>query len=200
MISVVYNLLDEELATSQVWMNTHISDHSAMNYQGQVLKMLLHVGMHPASKSTQKRRDQNLDWDGGASDWAWNLLSQSMEDVKSSRFVSHEVTWIRRRMCGLECLRLLEDRNPSDFRTSLDQFIESEVKDLAFTYLSQDSCCQRGTVFALSYIVWIIRKMKCLPKLWNLINAGELEGLEMEVIASMACNDTVPGNYWRRVK
>jgi len=194
LVGIVFQILKNELSTTENWMKTHVTDHSAVHYRGQVLQLSLVVRMHPASMEMLKNELQLETKEATA----WNLISDSMAVARSSRFKSYEVTWIHRRICGLACLNYFLKNHifPSHINPKLDEFITMEIRDLAAEYLANDNNCPKSKMLALSYVLWIIQQMK-RSELWKICPTEEVTSLAKEVVNTLACCEATVGNVWR---
>jgi len=122
-----------------------------------------------------------------------------MESERSSRFEEYEVTWIHRRICGLACLDYLTMNDmiaSNNSYSRLEDFIRIEIKDLAAEYMAEGKKCRKSKIFALSYVVWIVRQMED-SELWRRCPAEEILALAKEVMSVLACDDTIAGNAMR---
>ena len=150
---LLFQLLTDELSTIQAWMKSHVSDHSAIHYQGQILRMLLAVGLHPTQgyysyhhdaqshnllQSNEIKNNLGEANNDVAASWAWSLVNRSLEMAQSTPFLSHEVSWIHRRICGFACLKLLEGSIFGDER--LEHFY-----NIAATNICKSQTYKNGT-------------------------------------------------------
>lgn len=201
--SIVLGILQNELSTSQRWMKTHVTDHSAVHYQGQILAMLLEVGMCPNLNCEINLN--HLSQKDAASTWGWNILSEALKVARSSSFKSYEVTWIYRRICGLACVNFISNRQNDDVGgqsnnkdTALEEFIKVELIDLASANLANDHGCPKSRRYALAYIVWMLHQIKS-TKLWSLCPTDDLISVCIRVTQALASDEAIVGNAWRKM-
>lgn len=199
--NLLFQLLNKELSNCSAWMRSHISDHSAVHYQGEIMRMLLAVGLHPENGYFCHQQSQLNERASLASD----IVMNSMEAARNSRFLSHEVTWIHRRICGFTYINLLEgclfgdgvskdwlvEFDPTPFSTFADEFITKEVLDLFGVYSKQERSLEKNN--ALAYIVWmgnqIMAKIKVLRE--------DLVIVTKNALSLLGHDDSIVGNEWR---
>ena len=214
-IKLLFDLLTDELSATQAWSKIHVSDHSAVHYQGQIMRMLLAVGLHPThGYYCYHNHDQNgnqLHY-GYCNTWAWILVNKSIEAARSSSFLAHEVTWIHRRICGFTVLNLMEgyifgdgggigatnDFNgewsvPFDSTTLsvfLDEFVATEINDVFAVCSTTTNSPERN--HALAYIVWMVKKMSESFK-----ERANVVDMMRNALDLLGCDDSIVGNACR---
>lgn len=200
LIRSLFQVLQKEMSAIERWMKSHVTDHSAVHYLGQVLHMLMRVGVHPASWQliTEGSQRDTAEDEGVASSWRWALISDAMNVARSSNFTSYEVTWIHRRICGLACLSYIAEEERSVTKSSdakLDAFISTEVRDLAAAHLAGDECS--GT-HAMSYMLWVLYHVKW-STVWKYCPIAELDGYADGIANALARNESVAGHNVARI-
>jgi len=199
---LIFKLLYKELENTQIWMKTHVSDHSACHYQGQVLRMLLAVGLHPTNGYFASSNDE----DGIT--WAWDLLTKTINSARASSFLSHEVTWIHRRISSFTIINLFDGCIAADntvplvrfdsntLASVMDEFVKMEVHELASTYFDSDRSSTEAA-HAMSYVVWIAKQMNRSAR-WNCSKTmQETNTVANNIAEQLKCNESIIGNLWR---
>jgi hypothetical protein len=199
---LIFKLLYKELENTQIWMKTHVSDHSACHYQGQVLRMLLAVGLHPTNGYFASSNDE----DGIT--WAWDLLTKTINSARASSFLSHEVTWIHRRISSVTIINLFDGCIAADntvplvrfdsntLASVMDEFVKMEVHELASTYFDSDRSSTEAA-HAMSYVVWIAKQMNRSAR-WNCSKTmQETNTVANNIAEQLKCNESIIGNLWR---
>lgn len=199
---LIFKLPYKELENTQIWMKTHVSDLSACHYQGQVLRMLLAVGLHPTNGYFASSNDE----DGIT--WAWDLLTKTINSARASSFLSHEVTWIHRRISSVTIINLFDGFIAADntvplvrfdsntLASVMDEFVKMEVHELASTYFDSDRSSTEAA-HAMSYVVWIAKQMNRSAR-WNCSKTmQETNTVANNIAEQLKCNESIIGNLWR---
>lgn len=151
----VMTLLKSEVGCIYPWLSRHVSDHSAAHYGGEVYRLWLSIGNQAfdseedAMKSKVEEIHQNL------------KLSLDLIEL----YPSHEVIWIWRRISSSFFLEYSKSKNKSlDFSIdSKKKFVEDEIAMVAAIrneVSSGDEISSLKSQYAISYLIWILRKVK----------------------------------------
>ncbi len=199
--SLLFQLLNKELSNCTAWMRNHVSDHSAAHYQGQIMRMILAIGLHPGKGCFYHQQSQFIE----GLCLAWDLVTNSMESARSSNFLSHEAIWINRRNCGFAFINLLEgclfvdgsskdwlvQFDPTPLSAFMDDFITREVIDLFSSYSQLESSLERNN--ALAYIVWMGNLLKTKVKVLSEDSFVVTE----KALTLLGHDNNIVGNAWR---
>jgi len=195
------NLLREEIDSIHPWLRRHISDHSAVHYGGEVLRIWLSDGCAVLNSS----KDHFTNW-----------RIKTMQDVLvksrnlSQLFQSHEVIWIWRRICcqiflGIlaeEALNCTESDEKALLTRAINQFVNTDVNqtlaDLSLERLSAfDDEGHRYRVYSKTYVMWILKHFRRCNS-YDLMSIDvHVDELEAKLTQSLASNDCIRHNMWR---
>lgn len=153
----VKKLIESEIQwLTHVWLQQHVSDHSAAHYGGEMLRLYLKLQKH----------------DSGCDDASWKLqyLSKLMWDDKSSckfyvdKFPSNEVIWIWRRICSRMFLDFISKQThffvEEKYLQIVNQFIANEVLSVLKRYDSESHGQENASLYAKKYVSWNLKHLK----------------------------------------
>lgn len=175
------SLLEDEWKSIQVWLRTHVSDHSAAHYGGCILRLQV----------------KTLSHEGGT---VLSLLSGAVENSRRlvGRYPTHEVLWIFRRICGHAFLTKIKEAigpvgSESQIQESVAAFWKQEIVLLSDT--TDENCHPNGTervlevttaeTFRLSYIAWLLELLKSLDLVYLGIQQEQLLTIREGVLGSL---------------
>jgi len=150
----VKQLMESEIQwITHVWLQQHVSDHSAAHYGGEILRMYLKI----------------LKDDSGCDHASWKLqyLSKLMWDDKSSckfyveKFPSNEVVWIWRRICSRLFLEFMSKQSKvvavKEHLQIVNQFIDNEVLSVLKRFDSESHGQENASLYAKKYVSWNLK-------------------------------------------
>lgn len=171
------SLLQEEWNFILGWLPTHVSDHSAVHYGGQVLLLLLQVN-----------NNNRLE-----------LVQSAMEEGRRLVTVrpAHEVLWIFRRVCAHATMLLILEENETDdeilasMQEYFVQHVENEWNEAQESRRPKlgselELEWQKTHVFRLSFIVWLTSNCRLMD-----------ERIRRQAIQALRECDFIPYNLWR---
>jgi len=195
LLSNISYLLKSEVDSIMCWLKSHVSDHSAAHYGGEVLRLWLQLKM------------------GDENEWKLIELEKIMNSTRDliELSPSHEVIWIWRRICCEIFLNIFTRprKNPCGITlfgssNSMNNFIKLEIidvleywtatfprKEISGFNLKEDELCIQ---FALKFIVWILRKIS-LYGFTDLIDKSlGLHNLNTKIIFEVAKSKCIPSD------
>lgn len=198
-------LLKEELSTTEPWLRTHLSDHSAAHFGGCVLRMLLNMQL----------MDAKIAGEG---------ISIAVEAIESARrlirlYPAQEVLWIFRRICSHALLLFLAPYNKQQggkvteiatmFWTReidcmlLDGNNEATIDGGSNSEIHQEK--MRSQTNQVSYVAWLLEHIwngeeeYQLLGLFN-VDKADIKGKREKIQAFLKCCHNVPHNVFRKAK
>lgn len=163
------SLLEEEWASIQVWLRTHVSDHSAAHFGGVVLRLILQNKLKHANNDASHSTDDALTF-------VLNAITSARKTAEA--YPTHEVLWIFRRICSHAFLThasalATKDKQPTE--KAMAEFWSQEITDwmnnhgeeliVQHQYIENDEVrleAAQSEIFKLSYVVWVL---ECVVKI-----------------------------------
>ncbi len=219
----ILKLVQNEIHFIEKWLQSHISDHSAAHYGGQVMDIYLQLlsEINPNAKMVP------------------NLVNLG-EDICTNcnklilSYPQKEVLWIWKRICGRFLIRIashelsvlsttdhIQKETYDQSTMALNELLQKHLFKDVITILqghkesrittSNDVDKNAYTIHSLTYIIWIMRQFKIYqgkdnsptsPKshslqILNLIENYDIHELENRALRQLSINDNICYNTWR---
>jgi hypothetical protein len=153
-----WEILESEFnMISSLWITKHVSDHSAIHYGGEILRILVSF-----KKSSINGDDRSHEW----------IMKQLTKVLNESQMLilkhpSNEVIWIWRRICSQIYIDILLEKDMLD----AEKFVQIEVQlflsrgDKSIEMLLKDEYDgRRNSLHRKTYILWLIKNLQRLPR------------------------------------
>lgn len=145
----ILSLLKTEVDSVEPWLQRHVSDHSAAHYGGEVINLWLQVGK--LNQGDPVINTSNIDLLVWKLDAIQEKLKGSQELI--SKFPSHEVIWVWRRICSRLFLEHADEESGMNF-------VQEETKACTKTFTMEDeseSLTTSRSHHMFSYVLWILK-------------------------------------------
>lgn len=141
---------------THVWLQQHVSDHSAAHYGGEILRIYL-------SLCTD---DSGCDYVS----WCLQYLTKVMWNENHSckfyteKFPSNEVVWIWRRICSRLFLEFLSNRvafiSQKEYLQFVTEFVDKEILSILKRLRVESYCNDHSSLYAKKYISWNLKHLQ----------------------------------------
>ena len=214
------SLLEEEWTSIEVWLRTHVSDHSAAHFGGAVLRLLLQIKRKAeTAPSLPDDVADSKENDVGGLPIAWKAIFTARCAVEA--YPTHEVLWIFRRICSHAFLthvsaiifidREAAKRAIADFWTqeitALVNQQEPMAKDQDKYLIDQTEVrleAAQSQIFTLSYVVWVLECIVNIGKRekydfvqWCGMQESEVCSLRLKALRALRALEDIPHNVYR---
>ena len=213
----ILQLLQNEIHFIEKWLQSHISDHSAAHYGGQVMDIYLQLLSDTNINDNQAKTIPNL----------VHLGKEICTNCKSmiSSYPQKEVLWIWKRICSRFLIRIIShdlhkeksDKSTSILNELLQKYIFKDITTILQEHKesgvnsSNDVDKNAYNVHSLTYIVWIMRQIKIYQvkddspilrkshslQMLDLNENYDIQQLESCALQQLSRNDSICYNTWR---
>ena len=222
-------LKEEWFSIVEVWLRTHVSDHSAAHFGGTVLRLILQTMLKTTTRQdilvgTSSASAATTDDDGIL--FAQNAISSARRIVED--YPTHEVLWIFRRICSHAFLvhvmptLLLSTANDDNHQQDatkrvMREFWSQEITALINRHGDDEKNAMhhknilndevrleatRADIFRLSYVVWVLECVIHMGRQNNCMESflSEAYLVRSKVVNSLREIEYITHNVYRKVK
>lgn len=153
----VKQLMESEINwLTNVWLQQHVSDHSAAHYGGEILRMCLEL-------CTDDSESDNVSWHlRYLSKIMWNGDNSCKFYVE--KFPSNEVVWIWRRICSrllLECLsKRMHGISKEEYLQFVTEFVNKEILSILKRFCVTSCAHDHASLYAKKYVSWNLKHIQ----------------------------------------
>jgi hypothetical protein len=149
----VKQLMESEMKwLTNVWLQQHVSDHSAAHYGGEILRTCLELSTDD-SVSWHLRYLSKIMWNGD------NSCKYYVE-----KFPSNEVIWIWRRICSRLLLKFLFQRmhiiSKEEYLQFVTEFVNKEILSILKRFCVTSCAHEHASLYAKKYVSWNLKHIQ----------------------------------------
>lgn len=162
-----WKILESEFhMINSLWITKHVSDHSAVHYGGEILRILISFkkGLFVPTQNYSSIKGSNR-----SQEWIMEQLQQVLNESQTLilKHPSNEVIWIWRRICSQIYIEFLLETG----LVYAEKFVETEVQiflsggDKSMDLLLKDEYDERqNNLHRKTYILWLLENLHRQPR------------------------------------
>jgi hypothetical protein len=175
------SLLQNEWSTILNWLKTHVSDHSAVHYGGQVLEFWLESIQDDEESVTIQ------------------VMMGTLESARSlvDTYQEHEALWMFRRVVVVTVMGHCS-RKANDLQTVLAVIWNQDIEQVHQTTIAnRDSLSLDRPDHAWSYVMWVLVQMRLEAPTTALLKPDEAAEMYSKTLAALRGTDTIGHCMWQ---
>ena len=202
-------LLDEEIAFIEIWLRSHVSDHSSAHYGTEALRYHLKHGFRYGSVVLRESECSAME---SALEVGDKVLAIARTLIK--KYTSHEVIWCWLRHCGEVYFDIMDGEFGSkrastpQVVSALNGFIRQHIIGVFEAIvdgshadngvLLEEREIHRSKICGLTYIMWILDQLKRRKFLIQYVqNKDQIDLIHHKAKQMLKEDENIPYNTWR---